>query len=57
MGTKKRGKLLLKGKGPLGKNVPLTQFQVEKLFENIQKIVGGQGKLISVAHDHVILAP
>lgn len=55
--SKKRGKLLLKGRGNLGKNVPLTHFEVEKLFENIQKIVGGQGRLISVAHDHVVVAP
>ena len=30
---------------------------LEKLFENIQKIVGGKGKLISIAHDHVVVAP
>jgi surface carbohydrate biosynthesis protein len=55
--AKKRGKFLLKGKGPLGKNVPLNSFEVEKLFENIQRIVGEQGKLISVAHDHVVVSP
>jgi len=55
--VKKRAKFLMGKKQSLGKHVPFTAFEVEKLFENIQKIVGAKGKLISVSFDHVVVSP
>lgn len=55
--SKNLGKLLLKRGRPLGKKLPLTHFEVEKLFEKIQEVDGTKANLISFAHDHIIISP
>ena len=55
--AKKVAKPVIKGPLTAGKKVPLTHFNVEKLFENVQKIIGTKANLKTIASDHIIITP